>query len=763
MKFGIGQPVRRREDLRLLTGAGRFVDDIALPGQAHAAVLRSPVAHGTIAALDTAAARGLPGVLAVWTHREVAGRLAPLGNDFPLEPAPAPVTMPPLADGRVRFVGQPVAFVVAESRAAALDAVEAIELEIDDLPAVTDPEAALAGDAPELHEEAPGNLAYRWECGDAAATEKEFSEAAQVVSTPFLNQRIVVASMEPRAINIRYEHGDGPGDARWEGWVGSQGAHGMRALIARSLGVKKDRVRIHVPDVGGGFGMKLMNHPEYGLCALAAQELGRPVKWIGDRSESFLSDAQGRDLRGVVEGAFDAEGRCRAMRMRTLSGLGAYYSTYGAAIHTQFSAPLLGGLYAVRQIHADVRGVFTNTTPTDAYRGAGRPETIYATERLMDAAAHALGLDAAEIRRRNLVTPEMLPHRTPGGMTFDSLDPHRLMDLALERAGHAGFEQRARAARAEGRHRGIGIAYYMERTGGPPIELTRLRLTPDGRLALWIGTQSTGQGHETAWAQIAHQQLGIDFDRIAVMQGDSDALPAGGGTGGSRSLVMASRVILGAADDLIAKARTLAADRLEAAEADIEFVPEAGGTLRIAGTDRSVTLAELAEAPGEINAEGRVDDTQATFPNGCHVAEVDIDAETGRLELVRYTIADDFGRLINPELAAGQVHGGVAQGIGQVIGESMEWDPETGQPLTASFMDYRLPRARDLPSFDLSFVEVPATTNPFGVKGCGESGAVAGIPTMALAVHDALRRAGAGPIETPFTPVRLWEALQGTR
>ncbi len=357
----------------------------------------------------------------------------------------------------------------------------------------------------------------------------------------------------------------------------------------------------------------------------------------------------------------------------------------------------------------------------------------------------------------------MVPHTTPGGLTFDSLDPHRVLDMALERADRDGFEARARAARREGRyggrHRGLGIAYYMERTGGPPLENTRMRLTPDGRLALWVGTQTTGQGHETAWAQIAHERLGIDFDRIEVMQGDSDALPAGGGTGGSRSLIMASRVILKGAEDMIEKGRALAATRLEAAAADIEFAPEGGGTFRIAGTDRTVTLPELAEGAGEILGEGRVDDSQATFPNGCHVAEVEIDGETGRLALIRYTIVDDFGRLINPELAAGQVHGGVVQGIGQVIGEAMAWDPDSGQPLTASFMDYRMPRAGDVPAFDLTFVEVPSTTNPLGVKGCGESGAVAGIPATALAVRDALRRAGAEPVETPFTPLRLWQAL----
>ncbi len=759
MKFGLGQPVRRREDQRLLRGQGRFIDDIVLPGQSHAALLRSPVAHGRIARLDATAARTAPGVLAVWTAAEIAGRLAPLGNELPLDPAPAPVVMPHLAEGTVRYVGQPVAFVVAETRADAEEAAEAIEMEIDELAPVVDPEAALEPGAPGLHGEAPGNLAYRWEMGNRPATEALFATAARVVSTQVLNQRIVVAPMEPRAINIRHD----PETARWEGWVGCQGAHGMRAKIARALGVEPGRVRVHVPDVGGGFGMKLMGHPEYGLCALAAQDLGRPVKWVGDRSESFLSDAQGRDMRGTVEGAFDAGGICLAMRMRTVSGLGAYFSTFGAGIHTVFSAGLLGGMYRVQAMHAEVRGAFTNTTPTDAYRGAGRPETIHATERLMEAAAREFGVDPAEFRRRNLLTPDRVPHRTPGGLTFDSLDPHRVMADALARADYAGFATRAAGVAARGRHAGIGLAYYMERTGGQPLEHTRFRLTPDGRLAIWIGTQDTGQGHETAWAQVAHEKLGLDIEAIEVMAGDSDALPAGGGTGGSRSLIMASRVLLRASDDMIARGRRLAAERLEAAESDIEFSAAEGGVFRVAGTDRAVRLAKLAEGPGEIIAKGSVGDSTSTFPNGCHIAEVEIDGETGAARITRYTIADDFGRIINPELAAGQVYGGVVQGIGQIMGEAAAWDPESGQPLAASFMDYRMPRAGDVPRFDLRFVEVPAAANPLGVKGCGESGAVGGIPATALAMRDALIRAGAKPIEAPFTPLRVWEALQRAR
>ncbi|MEL6479032.1 MAG: xanthine dehydrogenase family protein molybdopterin-binding subunit [Pseudomonadota bacterium] len=746
MQFGLGQSVPRREDPRLLRGEGRYVDDITLPHQLHAYVLRSQVAHGRLISINFGEVAAAPGVCAIYTHAEIAGRLAEMGCDFPMEPAPAPVKMPHLAEGKVRFAGQPIALVVAESRAAAQDAAERIEVEIEDLPAVTHPPSALEGGASELHAEAPGNLAYTWECGDAQAVDALFRDAAHIVTTPVLNQRLAVVSMEGRGINIRYE------DGRWEGWVSTQGAHGMRAKIARALGVEPEAVRIHVGDVGGGFGMKIMDHPEYALCALAAKDLGRPVKWVGERSESFLSDAQGRDMRGTVEGAFDADGTCLAMRMRTVSGIGAYYSTVGIAVHTAFSAGLLGGMYKIKAHHAHVRGAFVNTPPTDAYRGAGRPETIYATELLMDAAARQIGLDRVEIRQRNLVTPDMLPHPTPGGFSFDSLDTQKVTANTAQRADWARFE-----GQANGKLSGIGVAYYMERTGGGLNEMTKVTLTPEGGARIHIGTQSTGQGHETAWAQILHAQLGLPFEKIEVMPGDSDAIPMGGGTGGSRSAKMASRVILLAAEDIVTQGKALAAERLEAAEEDIEFDP-AQARFTIAGTDRSVDLAALAEA-AEIIGTGKVEGRESTFPNGCHIAEVEIDPETGQIALTRYTITDDFGTLINPDLVRGQVHGGVVQGIGQVLGEEMRWDAE-GQPQTASFMDYHMPRADDLPMFDVDLVEVPAKTNPLGVKGCGEAGCCGGIPSTALAVMDALRRGGVTDLEAPFTPYRVWSALR---
>ncbi|TVQ55213.1 MAG: xanthine dehydrogenase family protein molybdopterin-binding subunit [Rhodobacteraceae bacterium] len=760
MKFGIGQPAARKEDRRLLTGAGRYVDDIARPGVRHAVVLRSPVAHARLASIDATAARAAPGVRLVWTGADVAGRLIDLPNEFPLVQtdggAPAAATHPHLATDRVRFVGQAVAFVVADSVAEARDAAELIAVDYEELPVATTPAAARAADAPTLHDAAPGNVAYRWEIGDAAATEAAFARAAHVTRLTARNQRLIVASMEPRAILADYDRAT----ERWEVWIGSQGVHGIRARIAMALGVEPERLRVHTLDVGGGFGMKLMAHPEYGLAALAAQELGAPVKWIGERTDAMLSDAQGRDLETDAEGAFDAEGRILAFRWRSTSNLGAYYSSFGTGVHTVFSAPLVGGMYRTPVFHHAVEGVFTNTTPTDAYRGAGRPEVIYVTERVIDQAAFDMGIDPVEMRRRNLLAPGDLPFETSGGLRFDSLDPVANVERCMALADRDGVEARRAADAARGLLRGFGVTYYMERTGGGPVEQAEVEITPAGRALVRIGTQSTGQGHETAWAQVVRETLGLDWDAIDVLPGDSDLLKAGGGTGGSRSLIMASRVLLLAADDIVAKARALAAEHLEAAPADIEFEPDAGGLFRIAGTDRTVSLVDLAARVGGLMGAGAVSDREATYPNGCHAAEVVVDPETGRLTLDRYAIVDDFGKLVNPLLVAGQVHGGVVQGAGQAMMEEARWDAETGQPLTASFMDYAMPRAADAPFFDLAFNETaPTPSNPLGVKGCGEAGAVGATPAVMLAALDALRRAGAEPVEAPLTPEKLWRAL----
>ena len=760
MKFGLGQPLRRKEDARFLTGRGQYVDDIAVPGACRALVLRSPVAHARLARIDVEAARAAPGVVAVYTGADVAGRLAPLPNEFALQqvdgsPA-AGAVHPHLALDTVRFVGQPVAFVVAETLEQARDAAELIEVDYDELPVVTTPDAALAAGAPQLHAEAPGNVAYTWSMGDTAAVDAAFKAAAHVARVKVRSQRLIVASMETRAITARFD----AGTDRWEVWMGSQGVHGIRARLAMALQVEPTRLRVHTPDVGGGFGMKLMAHPEYGLTCLAAQDTGRPVAWIGERSDAMLSDAQGRDLTTEAEGAFDAEGRVLAFRWQSLSNLGAYYSSFGTGIHTVFSAPIAGGMYRLPAFTHTVRGVFTNTTPTDAYRGAGRPEVIYVTERLMERAARDMGLDPVELRLRNLLTPADLPHPTPGGMTFDSLDPVTNVHRVLEAADRAGFEARRAEAARRGKLLGFGLCYYMERTGGGPVERAEIALLPDGSARLRVGTQSTGQGHETAWAQVVHEKLGIDWDRIELLPADSDMLKAGGGTGGSRSLIMAGRTLMLAADEIVAKARVHAAERLEAAEADIEFSAAEGGLFRIAGTDRTLKLVDIAQEVGGLDGAGDVSDREATFPNGSHAAEVEIDPETGFVKLVRYSIVDDFGKLVNPLLVEGQVHGGVVQGAGQALMEHAVWDPETGQPLTASFMDYAMPRAADTPMLPVIFNEdAPCQTNPLGVKGCGEAGAVAGTPAVTLAVLDALHRAGAGEIDTPLTPEKVWRAL----
>lgn len=769
-RFGVGQPVRRKEDDRFLRGEGRYVDDIAHDGQAYAAFLRSPHAHAVLTLIDTAEAKKAPGVLAVWTATEAtAAGLAPLENRAAVEGL-APVTMPPLAKDRVRYVGQPVAMVVAESPEAAAEAAELIEADYVELPCVVSPREALSPDAAELHEAAPGNRALEWEVGDAEAAEAAFAVAAHRISTTVRSQRIVAAPMEPRACNALFDAASG----RWTIHIGTQGSHGMRDLLAKALGAPAERLRVITPDVGGGFGMKLMIHPEYALLAAAARDLGRPVKWTAGRYESFLSDAQGRDLSTEAEGAFDADGRILALRCRSLGNLGAFYSQFGAAIHTIFSAPLLGGLYRVPAAHAHLTAVFTNTTPTDAYRGAGRPEIILVTEKIMDAAALKLGLDPAEIRRRNLLTPEDFPHTTPLGVEFDSGDCPATLAMALRAAEwEERAERRARSA-ARGMIRGFGLAYYMERTGGSPSEEARIRIRPNGRIEAWIGTQSNGQGHETAWSQLICDRLGVPFEAIEFPEGDSDLLPLGGGTGGSRSLIIAHRAFFNAADHIIETGGKIAAERLEAAEIDIEFSPAEGGVFRIKGTDRTLDLFAVAAAAEEMAEErdqgllgvGSIRDRLPTFPNGAHIAEVELDPATGALKLERYAIADDFGRVVNPLLVEGQVHGGVVQGVGQALLEGAAWDEETGQPLTGSFMDYALPRAADLPFFTAALNEgAPSRNNPLGVKGAGEAGSVGAIPATVFAVLDALRAAGAteaaiAALEPPFTPCKIWRALQ---
>ncbi|MEM9010658.1 MAG: xanthine dehydrogenase family protein molybdopterin-binding subunit [Pseudomonadota bacterium] len=766
MKFGIGQSVSRVEDNRFLTGAGRFLDDLA-PSEIDSGagraplighVLRSPVAHGRITRLDVAPARTMAGVAAVYTHADIAARLAPIVCGMPVQApdgTPAHRTeQPRLADDTVRFVGQPVAWIVAETAAIAADAAEAIELDIDELPAITDASAAGAEDAPQLHPHIPANRVYHWAMGDRAAADAAFAEADHVTRIAVANQRVIVNALEPRGIVVRHD-----ADGMWEVWIGSQGSFAARRQLAQALAVEPERIRVRTVDVGGGFGMKLMDHPEYALAALAAQDLGRPVKWIASRSEGFLSDCQGRDLMTEAEGAFRADGRLLGLRWCSVSNLGAYSSSAGNAVHTLFSGNLIGGVYDVRAVYHEVEGMVTNTTPTDAYRGAGRPEVLHVMERLMGAASRELDLDPLEIRRRNLIRPDQIPYKTAGGITFDSLAAQATLEKAAELAEASALPQRRAQAEAVGDLLGLGVAYYFERTGGGPVETAKIVLNGEGQAEIFVGTQSTGQGHETAWAQIVHEKLGLPFERIALQAGDTWALPAGGGTGGSRSLLQAGRVLLQASDDIVAQGLEAAADLLEVAPADVQFEPADGGRYRIAGTDRTVALTHVVEKQGGLIGVGDVNDTIVTTPNGCHIAEVRIDPETGLTQLVRYVVVDDFGAMVNPRLVAGQVMGGVAQGVGQILGEAAIWDAATGQPLTGSFMDYQMPRAADLPFIEVTFNPVPTPSNPLGVKGCGEAGCVGALPAVSLAVLDALASRGITELQPPYTPGRVWQAL----
>lgn len=745
MKFGIGQAVKRTEDPRFLTGRGQYVDDIDLPEMLFAQVVRSDFAAGTLVGVDAEEARRMPGVALVYTAADIAGRLVPISAGMGMVQADGSpfvdVPHPHLAEDTVAYVGQPVAVVFANSRQAAMDAAEAVAVEVEPSDAVVSAQDAL--NAAAIHEGLDGNRIYRWEVGDPEAVARAF-DTAHIVQLDVRNQRLAGTPIEPRGIVVRY---DAQG---WEIWVSNQGVHSARSDIARDLRTTPDRLRVHAPDVGGGFGMKLIDHPEYALCALAAQQTDCPVKWTSTRAEALLSDVQARDLTTRAEAAFAPDGTLLGLRWRSTSNVGAFTPGFGAGVHTSFSAHLIGGVYDVRAVHHVVEGVVTNTTPVDAYRGAGKPEVLHVMERLMSTAARELGLDQVAIRQRNLIRPDQIPYRTAGGVDFDAIDAPAILNRAAELAEVAGFDDRAR-----GKLAGLGVAYYYERTGGGPVEMATIHIAADGAITADVGTESAGQGHETAWAQIVANQLGVPYEAITVRRGDTGSLPRGSGTGGSRSAVQASRSFLIAAEDVVEKALIRAEDLLEVARTDLEF---RDGTVRVTGTDRAMTLIEIAAQTGPLDGVGEVDSVVTTTPNGAHIAEVEIDPETGHVTLTRYSVVDDFGNVINPMIVTGQVHGGVAQGAGQVLCEEMVRDAN-GQPLSGSFMDYAMPRAADLPMIDVELVSVPTPSNPLGLKGCGEAGAVATVGAVANAVEDALARAGAAPCMPPYTPGRVWSAL----
>jgi len=767
-KFGLAQPVRRVEDPRLLKGSGSYTDDIVLPGTVTGVVLRSPHAHATIASIDTSAAKAMAGVLAVYTHADLAADgIGPLPCAAPVKNRDgSPMAQPPhpvLADGTVRHVGDPVAFIVAESPKIARDAAEAVMVEYDILPAITDLARATEPGVPQVWREAKNNIVFDWSVGDKDKTDALFAQAAHVTRLTVVNNRIVVSSMEARAALADY-------DAKTERWTlrtNTQGGWLLKDLMSAAVfRVPADRFRILTPDVGGGFGMKIFLYAEHVLTCYAARKLGRPVKWTSERSEAFLADTQGRDNITLGELALDNDGRFLALRTRNMAGMGGYLSTFAPYIPTVAGTGVLASVYGFQAVYANVIGVFTHTVPVDAYRGAGRPEANYLVERLIDAAARELKIDRVEIRRRNMVGPEAMPHKTPVGKLYDSGDFRIVLDAALKNADWAGFEARRAEAAKRGRRRGIGLAYYLEATGGAPTERAEIRFADDGFVDVYVGTQSTGQGHETAYVMLTADRLGVPGEKVRVLQGDTDTIPTGGGTGGARSLYSEGQAILATAATVIEKGKKAASEALEAAVGDIAFE---SGRFSIVGTDRGIDILTLAATQRARAAKGEdvtnldaaeVAEIKAhTFPNGCHIAEVEVDPDTGVTRVLRYSVTDDVGKAVNPLIVRGQVHGGVAQGLGQAILERTAYDPDSGQLLSGSFMDYALPRADDLPDIAVDLIEVPCASNPLGVKGAGEAGAVGSPPAVINAVVDALSGDGVTHIDMPATPENVWRAL----
>ncbi len=767
-KFGLAQSVRRVEDPRLLKGNGSYTDDISLPGQVYGVVLRSPHAAARIVSMDTAPALALPGVLAIYTGADLAadgigglpcavGLKNRDGSAMPTPPHPV------LADGAVRHVGDPVAFIVAEDTKAARDAAEAIFVDYEVLPSATDLASALDAGQPLVWDSVPGNQVFDWEIGQKDETDALFAKAAHVTRLTVVNNRIVVASMEARAALAEYD----ATSERWTLRTNTQGGWLLKDLISSAVfKVPAERFRVITPDVGGGFGMKIFLYAEHVLTCYAAQKLGRPVKWTSERAEAFLSDTHGRDNITLGEVAIDADNKLLALRTRNVANMGAYLSTFAPYIPTYAGTGVLASVYGFKAVYANVIGVFTNTVPVDAYRGAGRPESNYLVERLIDAAAAELKIDRVEFRRSNMVTPDQMPHMTPVGKLYDSGDFRILLDAGLKTMDWAGFEARRAEAAKRGKRRGIGLAYYLEATGGAPTERAEIRFTDDGFVDVFVGTQSTGQGHETAYVQLTVSQLGVPGEKVRVKQGDTDTIPTGGGTGGARSLYSEGQAILLTASSVIEKGKKAASEALEAAPADIVFE---NGTFSIVGTDRGMDIMTLAATQHARAAKGEdvttLDAAEVanidahTFPNGCHIAEVEVDPETGTVELMRYSVTDDVGKAVNPLIVRGQVHGGVAQGLGQALLENTAFDPDSGQLLSGSFMDYALPRADNFPAIEVDLIEVPCTSNPLGVKGAGEAGAVGSPPALINALIDALRPVGVTHIDMPATPEKVWQAI----
>ena len=767
----IGERVPRREDAALLTGRGRFIDDIERARQVHAWIVRSPHAHARIVSIETADAAAMPGVVAVLTHGDLeADGVAPLSEPNGVTGRDGETTInvdhPLLARDRAMHVGDPVAMVVARTRRIAQDAAEQVIIDYEELDVVVDGRAAVEAGAPQLWPPAPGNVALDWEGGDAGAADAAFARAAHVTRLDITNNRLVIAPMETRGVIAEYE----PRDGRYTVRTPSQGVRHLLAPLARSLGVPESRIRVITDDVGGAFGIKIPPYPEHVLVAWAARRIGRPVKWIAERSESFLSDGQGRDHATEAELALDADGRFLAVRTNTVSNMGAYSTAAAPTIPTVGGTRCITGVYRIPAWHARSRVVFTNTVPIHAFRGAGKPEYNHVIERLVDAAARETGRDPAELRRLNVVPPEAMPWSTGTGIEFDSGEFAANMDDALAIADRSGFEARREEARTRGMLRGFGFALFQEPDGYLDNRVT-LVFRRSGELTVTLTGQTGGQGHETTFAQVASGRLGVPFEAVQVLQGDSDVVGPGSGSGGSRTATVAGMGVTLAAEAIVERGRRIAAELMEASAEDITF---AAGTFTIAGTDRSVSLHEVVAASFEpasfpdsneigLQATSHYRAKKYNYPCGCHVCEVEIDPRTGMLALVRYTAVNDHGVAINPMLLEGQVHGGIAQGLGQALMERTVYDPDTGQLVSGSFMDYAIPRADDIPAIEFKRNCVPARTNPLGVKGVGESGCTAACPAVMNAIVDALAPLGITHLDMPATPERIWAACKRAR
>jgi carbon-monoxide dehydrogenase large subunit len=779
VETGIGARVRRKEDIRFITGRGRYTDDINRPGQLHAVFVRSPHAHARIRALDVSAAQAAAGVVAVFTgedlHADGLGSL-PCGwmihsrDGSPMKQPPHPA----LARDTVRYVGEPYAVVIAETHAAALNAAERLDADFEELPANVD--TASAQSAPAIHEGIPRNLCYDWTLGDEAATDAAFAVAAHVVELDIVNNRLIPNAIEPRAALGDYD----PGTDMLTLYTTSQNPHLARLVLSAFVGLAPEhRLRVVAPDVGGGFGSKIFIYSEETVCGWASKTLRRPVKWTADRSEAFLNDAHGRDHVTKARLALDAGGKFLGLKVSTIANLGAYMSTFSSSIPTYLYGTLLAGQYTTPAIFVEVKAVFSNTTPVDAYRGAGRPEATFLLERIVETAARDLGMEPAELRRKNMVPRDAFPYQTPVALVYDTGDYQACLDKALALADYAGFPARKAAARARGRLRGIGLSCYIEACGLAPSRLAgqlgagvglyesaEIRVNPTGNITVFTGTHSHGQGHETTFAQVVASRFGVGLDQIEVVHGDTAQGQFGLGTYGSRSLAVGGSALMKASDKVIVKGRKIAAYLLEAKPEEIDFED---GVFRVRGSNKAKTFGEIAFAayvphhypleelePG-LQETAFYDPQNFTYPAGAYVCEVEVDPETGVTEIVKFTAVDDFGQLINPMIVEGQVHGGIAQGIGQAMLEACRYDPESGQLLSGSLMDYAMPRADDLVSFDLDMVRTDCTHNPLGVKGCGEAGAIGSPPAVINAITDAI---GVRTLDMPATPLKVWTALQ---